>query len=900
MNKKNLRDVQKARENVRRYAWAQKIVEGWQQETAYAMQQNQAFFESMMPELTAWPEYGQNCPACVNDLSSMGESGLYRWTVEDPDRLICKYCNTEYPNPKYPETGSITASKMGQTFTFYLTDAERAHPEDRSGKYAFTWYRWPVHTSWTGIIRSQKNRWSLDQMVLLANLYAFTDNPSYAQRAAWIMDIMARQYPNWIFHSYDGTYADCSPAEAAISMGKYPRAGHFPVETIITTFEGRHHEGDHAILNNGFWGAGRFGCSGSDGGTLLRVVYAYDSIREAKHPDGTPIITPQMDHRIVHDLLLAGCDDTENWNEINNKCGPGRALSAAVGILFNRPASMRRAIEGFEALLEKSYHFDGFCEETPGYSTMHLNLMREIPELLFGYSDPEDYKGEPHLKDLNPFQHFDRYRLALESMVRQLDPNLQYPVIGDSRKGSTISPIYAEVLAAHYGNRYAGLLEKIQGTPLSEAGSEYALWHRDPNLMVEHIEELPHRTEWFPGWHVAVLRGGKHSRHTAFYLNGAAFGIHRHYDTLGILYIANGCELVPDRGYIWDDPRNAWTKSTLSHNLVTVDGQGQVGNKTPATLELFGTGPGIEIVQASANPYSQCDLYQRTCVLIQIPDGTYAVDLFRVRGGQQHRYGFHGSGHLTNLSGTALNPSAETIEWLNNIREATPQNPFTATYQDNDHHLDFTLLSPIDRLLVADAPGWRSDSGAELHAPPVQQIMAERTGKPFSHYAAIIAPYAGKRSPIQNMHLHHNPDTGAIGMVVERDGATDYIFSAPNGTHTIGDIALTGTFAFASFDTAKNLQRAYLLDGTTLKCGTQTLTLPQNRTTLRVASVTGRTFYLTENLTEGILPGTYLLAADTGYEIESITKNAITVRDYPAITCNTITLLHAAHWEKTP
>ncbi|MDA0746891.1 MAG: hypothetical protein O2954_10255, partial [bacterium] len=402
-------NITRTRENFTRHQWAQEIVESWKQQVTYAMQQDQPFFESMMPELTAWPEYGQNCPACVNRLSSMGETGLYKWDVRDPDRLTCKYCNTEYPNPDYPETGSVTAPRMGQTFTFYLTEEERAHREDTSGKHAFKWVNWPVHTSWTGVIRSKKSRWALEQMSTLADLYALTEDVAYAQRAAWIMDIMAQRYPNWLFHSYEGTIADCPPAEAAKSMGDHPRNGKFPVETIITAFEGRHNQGDHAILNNGFWGAGRFGCSGSDGGTLLRVTRAYECIRHAKHPDGTPVLTPDMDHRIINDLILAGCIDTEHWNDINNKCGPGRALSAAVGILLNRPESVRRAIEGFEALMEEGFHFDGFCKESPGYSNMHLNLMREIPELLLGYSDPEDYTpttGE-RLDNLDPFQYFD-------------------------------------------------------------------------------------------------------------------------------------------------------------------------------------------------------------------------------------------------------------------------------------------------------------------------------------------------------------------------------------------------------------------------------------------------------------------------------------------------------------
>jgi hypothetical protein len=394
-----------ARENVKRYPWAREIVEGWKRSVEYAMQQDREFFERMIPELTLWSEYGQNCPVCVGKRSSMGECGIYQWDIRDPDRLTCMYCGTVYPNPQYPETGSMTAPKMGQTFTFYLTDEERAHPEDPSGKYAFKWVGWPVHTSWSGILRSKKAGWCIGHILPLAKLYAVTGEVQYAERAAWIMDRMARVYPNWLFHAYDGTYADCPPAEAAAEMGRHPPAGQFPPETILTAFTGRHRQDGYATLCNGFWGAGRFGCSGSDGGTILEVTAAYDLLHEAQYPDGTPVLTPEMDQRIVNDLILAGCTDTEHWNDINNKCGLGRALSAAVGILFQRPQSVRRALQGFEALMEQCFHFDGFCEESPSYSGMHLGLMEDLPEILLGCSDPEGYQPEEGqvFQDLDPF-----------------------------------------------------------------------------------------------------------------------------------------------------------------------------------------------------------------------------------------------------------------------------------------------------------------------------------------------------------------------------------------------------------------------------------------------------------------------------------------------------------------
>ena len=356
--------------------------------------------------------------------------------------------------------------------------------------------------------------------------------------------------------------------------------------------------------------------------------------------------------------------------------------------------------------------------------------------------------------------------------------------------------------------------------------------------------------------------------------------------------------MAADRGYIWDDPRNAWTRSTLSHNIVTVDGRSQEGRPEPAALELFGAGAGVEVVQASARQYEQCGRYQRTCALVQVPGGgTYAVDFFRVDGGRLHQYGFHCNGRLTGIEGADLEPADEEIEWLDNLRAGRPRQPFTAAWQDEEVRMDLTLLNPVDRLLLADAPGWRSDTGEQLHAPPVQQVLAERRGADLSsRYAAVIAPHV-EESPVRGARLLlDDPASGALGIAVDREGCTDYILSAPDGgAHDLGPVSIEGRFGFASVDGEGNLRRAFLLCGTTLECGGRSLRLDRAQVPLEVASAAGRTFRLAEALPDPeTLPGTWLLAADTGYEVESASERSITVRDYPAVPCGEIRLLGAA------
>lgn len=894
-------DIANARENIARHAWARGIVEGWKRSVRVIMEEDRGFIDEMISELTPWPTYGQNCPECVGKKSSMGECGIYRWSVEDPEKLVCKYCGTVYPNPKYPETGNLVCPRMGQTFTYYETDAERAHSDDKSGKHAFRWASWPVHTSFSGVIRTNKTDYVISRILPLAKLYAVTGDADYAERCAWIMDRFARVYPRYLFHSYNGTYADCPPADAASELGKNPRGGKFPRDVIINAF-GLHRTGEYASLCNGFWGAGRLGCSGGDGGTILDVLVAYDLIRDARRADGTPILDEATERRIVEDLILAGNRDCEHWQEINNKCGPGRALSAAVGVFFQRPEKVRWALEGFHQLLDECFHFDGCCMESPSYSSMHLGLMRDIPEILRGYSDPPSYQPADgkRIENLQPFQEIARYRLALESMVRVLAPGRGYPVIGDTHCRGRLSPQWAEILADRYGPQYAGLLEEAQGKKLGESGSEYALWYRDPGLQATSDARMPLRTEWFPGWHVGVLRGENPHGDTAFYLNGYARHGHRHSDTLGIIYYAYGQELASDRGYIWDDPRNAWTSSTMAHNLVVVDDGNQNEPDRRSRLELFGAGAGVEVVEASAYAYRQCSQYQRTCALVQLPGGgTYAVDFFRVKGGKSHQLCFHANGSLVRTSSPASATIAREHRWLSNFRGADPAVPFTATWETGGTRLDWILLSPVDRIVVADAPGWRSDAGSELNAPPIQQILAERAGEEgttASQFAAVIVPYTGDVSPVQSARLIVNdPESGAMGVEVKLNGRTDTILSAlDQESRAFGAVRLAGRFGFVAADDNGRVERAFLLDGTRLSCGDTQIVLPAPEFVLRVASAADRTFHLAEPLPDGLeAVGRYVLAGETGYEIESATRDTLVARSYPAITCPAVKVLNS-------
>lgn len=243
------------------------------------------------------------------------------------------------------------------------------------------------------------------------------------------------------------------------------------------------------------------------------------------------------------------------------------------------------------------------------------------------------------------------------------------------------------------------------------------------------------RSEWFPGWHVGVLPGGREANDTALYLTGYE---HRwtlqtgqeHPDFLGLSYYAFGQELASNRGYYSADGALApdrpvggqyWTKSTASHNLVLVDEKCQPPwALAGSNLELFEVTPGIEVVQASGfNVYPQCEEYRRTSVLIWAPgEQSYVVS----SGSGAVRTASIGSTATARWWMQPAEPTPQPVVlplawdewaytgWVKNPRFVTPEAPYTFTWKSDDVNLDLMLLNAgdrLDRILIVDAPGWR-------------------------------------------------------------------------------------------------------------------------------------------------------------------------------------------------
>ena len=138
---------------------------------------------------------------------------------------------------------------------------------------------------------------------------------------------------------------------------------------------------------------------------------------------------------------------------------------------------------------------------------------------------------------------------------------------------------------------------------------------------------------------------------------------HGHADTLNVGFHAFGLDLSPDLGYpefsdSVDMHRAQWVVNTISHNTVVVDKRKQNTNVWAAEAKHFDDTDLVKLIDVEApKVYTQTSLYKRTTAMIKADDkNSYTVDLFRVKGGNDHYFSFHGAEGTVATEGLYLVP----------------------------------------------------------------------------------------------------------------------------------------------------------------------------------------------------------------------------------------------------
>ncbi|HOX37750.1 MAG TPA: heparinase II/III family protein [Candidatus Brocadiia bacterium] len=319
---------------------------------------------------------------------------------------------------------------------------------------------------------------------------------------------------------------------------------------------------------------------------------------------------------------------------------------------------------------------------------------------------------------------------------------------------------------------------------------EWLLFHYDPLSVVDTSLPawLKSRCDgsWVMGQKgIAFLRtGNAGTGRQAVVLRYGPTLNHGDPDELHLSYYAQGYEMTYDLGYGLGSTHAhvGFASQTISHCTVTVDEKSQMGAEgSGGSLNLFASMPGIQLVEASSeNAYraQKVDLYRRTLAMIGEGNDAFLVDIFRVRGGAQHDFSLNSHSRDIEIAGVVPDAvrekgslAGEDIEWgrmigndgdikghpnkpywnpppengygfLHNIRSGRPTGPWGMTWRiarpQPAAYRAIICPQDGDEALICDAPG------IYPNLPDATYIIERRKGDfPLASCFAAVHQSAG-------------------------------------------------------------------------------------------------------------------------------------------------------------
>lgn len=722
------------------------------------------------------------CPNCEWPGGRRDRKNYWQWSADSPDRIRCTHCAEEYPSPRYPMSAvDRITDPTGQVQEFPYYPGEDGYKYYLAGK----------------IDNARKQQ--MERMVpILADLYVATGQSRYSRQAAIILDRLADAYPH-----YNVQICRCEGSPLLLEMPILEAAdGLVEVPESGTATAGRDDGAYYPYWSNRR-GDGWNGWFYSEMPTGL--AYAYDLIAASDELD-------RLSEELGHDMRSRICGffrATANYSRsypvyLGNMDPSLIGGLAVIGRVIGEPEFVHDALRRLKLILERRFFPDGnWREGAASYHSQTISGLRSAAAgPLKGYTDPPGYVG---LED----------RLHLEN----LDVSADLPLLGES----------FQALAA-------------LGLPNGSQTCVHDTWSPTTHgrrLASPKADPMPSHLHWGMGH--AILGTGRQDTGLQAHLHFSGGYGHQHADTLNLLLFGQGRELVSDIGYT-HTVMAAYSRNSLAHNLVVVDGQDQrtSGTEPPAdgALAAFACfGADVQYVEAAgegAYP-GVTRLYRRALALVAAPDGgAYVVDVFRVAGGKRHEWVLHGSADedmdlSTSLAAESFGPNLlpEGVEFrpwkdeygrniqdgvnhsyglFRDVRRAAGDRVWSASMEGGGGiGIRTTVLDqPGTEVFLARIPSVRraKEDSSRVYDYWMPCLLARREGKDVeSTFAAVHQAYGpgSQRYDVARLSLEDS-DSGCVGFVVRGRGFTDYHLSGPEPTSSMSaadpPIRAVGRYAF--------------------------------------------------------------------------------------------------------
>jgi len=870
--------IRQARENIKKYDWAKKMRNVavsvadsylklgndylWSLITSQALPRSYAVNQDMGSPVTGkgidtfgqfpykidpvarpWkiidPSSGYQFP--TNDFAAYYKSGLNASGKFDPGRADKRYL----VNKLYPEKGATWGVDDGYGWV-----------DDQGNRFTFIAYY--NHELWNDFI--------FKVLINLRDAYLYTGNQKYADAGIIMLDRIADLYPEMdtsAFKWEDGYRNSSTITDRGKILGSIMESEF--IRDIISCYDAFFPAIDNKQANYVRY--------------LSKQAKRYKLGPMKQSADG---VKTNIEYGLIRQIYPA----VKNAQITGNFGMPQSALTMAA-VVLDEPGTTEEWLRfvfqtgglvrtkektevtggGVLSVLMDQVDTDGYGNEgSPHYNVTWLANLKVIADILEGY-------------DRNPFGDlYDnvKFKKMLSSFIDLTMVGKYTPQIGDSGSvGSTGLVLRKDVLLKGFEKykdpKLAQALYFVNGNSFS--GIHGTIFSADLEKTVREMKEVIRKSGQLQlnglnltGYGFAALRDGKTTAsHTGqdkqrdiwmyYGRNGES---HPHKDTLNIGVHAFGLDLAPDMGYVtFADPnvlRYNWESNTISHNTVVVDRAKQEGKSWVGVPLHFHRSSRVQWIDVKAsNVYPQTSLYRRTTAMIQVDDtNSYGIDFFRVQGGNDHVFSFHGAeanvtteglrlekqnkgtyaGDGVSYADSDINKTSNSgFNYLYNVeRDNDPAAKFSVDWQVFDTrkvlpapeniHLRLTMLGDVQDVALADGDPPQNKIGNPRR---LKFLVAHRAGDNLSSvFTSVIEPYRNKRfiQSIDSVEVTQDGrtvpgDEARAVKVTLTNGRVDYIISSTNTDqeYTIaGGIRFKGSFGVYS-ERSGEPEYGYVSDG---------------------------------------------------------------------------------------
>ncbi|MCC7491067.1 MAG: heparinase II/III family protein [Fimbriimonadaceae bacterium] len=528
----------------------------------------------------------------------------------------------------------------------------------------------------------------------------------------------------------------------------------------------------------------------------VALLRAYDLLRDDPAWEALPQGAAAARRRFEQEFLQVACEQVLANREDYGNMSPVLWWNlVAAGRVLGEPRYVHEPLQRLQRLMATQFYRDGaWSEGAPSYQQQVLGNLELLQLYSRGYSDPPTWQppaGQDRLTDLDLRRDLPALARSLAALAALRLPNGRRLPVHDT-----------------------WALE--QGPPLEQSRS----------VLLGALGQA------------CLGRGRGAAQQQAWLTWSGGYG-HQHGDGLALNLFARGREWLPDLGYTHTAWRG-WTITSLSHNLVVIDGQPQaLGNAALPTdgnlrwwLPDDGALGGVSVDNPEVYP-QRAQTYRRTVLQVGLDDrAAYLVDCFEVVGGQQHDYLLWGPPdepatlQLSLAPGSPLPsllpagvpaelPTAESqlqaatqphlaYAFLSDLRRATATAATTADFQVADAGLRATLCTaPGDQVISARAPTIRHAGEDDRRLPEATMPgLLWRRQATASTFLSILEPHPGEPR-VAAQRLAWPACLAAVEVRCQRPERQDLLLLQPQGLQAVWQgrqILATGAAAVLQAD----------------------------------------------------------------------------------------------------